>query len=181
MAGPFATAAEFSESTGLPVPDDLARWQSHLLMASSAIRAYCHQVLSLVADEVYTAYPTMSSFLSLPERPVTAVSEVLVDGTAETDYYVIPRGLRSGTVAAPGAAWTRGAVVTYSHGFAETDQEFSVFREVCIAAAARAIQGPTEGPEYGGIAPETIGWATQIYLTDGEKAMLDRFKRGPVR
>jgi hypothetical protein len=183
MAYPFATAAEFSEATGLPLPDDLARWQSHLLMASSVIRAYCHQVLSLVTADVYTAYPTVSSFLSLPERPVTAVSQVLVNGVATTAYYIAPggRGIRSGTVPSPGAAWTSGATVTYSHGYAEISDEFSVFREVCIAAAARAIQGPSEGPEFGGVAPELIGGATRIFLTEDEKQMLDRFERGPVR
>jgi hypothetical protein len=183
MAYPFATAAEFSEFTGLPVPDDLARWQSHLLMASSVIRAYCHQVLSLVTADVYTAYPTVSSFLSLPERPVTAVSQVLVNGIATTAYYIAPggRGIRSGTVPSPGASWISGATVTYSHGYGETSDEFSVFREVCIAAVARAIQAPSDGPPLLGISPEATGWATQIFLTEGEKAMLDPFKRGPVR
>jgi hypothetical protein len=179
MAGPFATAAEFCEFTGLPAPDDLARFQSHLLMASAAIRAYCNQMLSLVEDDEITVYPTASTFLSLPERPVTEVTEVLVDGVAETDFYVVPRGIRSGSVAAAGSAWTRGATVTYSHGYAETASSFSVFRTICIEATARAIQGPDEGQF--GVPPEAIGWPTQIFLTEGEKALLDPFRRGPVR
>jgi hypothetical protein len=181
MPGPFATATEFSEFTGLPIPDDLARLQAHLQMASSMIRAYCDQTLSIVVSDVVTLYPTASSFLSLPERPVTAVSQVLVNGVATTDYYLTPRGLRSGTVASPGSAWTSGATVTYSHGYGETESEFSVFRTICIDSTARAIQGPTGGPEFGGIVPETIGWATQIFLTEIEKDMLRPFRRGPVR
>jgi len=181
MAGPFATATEFSEFTGLPIPDDLARIQAHLEMASSIIRAYCDQVLSAVVNDVVTVYPTVSTFLSLPERPVTAVSQVMVDGVATTDYYLTPRGIRSGSVAAPGSAWIKGATVTYSHGYGETVSEFGVLRTICIEAAARAIQGPTEGPEFGGVAPETIGWATQIFLTQGEMAVLSSFRRGPVR
>jgi hypothetical protein len=179
MVGPFATASEFCEFTGLPLPDDLARFQAHLMMASAEIRGYCHQTLSLVAGDVVTRYPTASTFLSLPERPVTAVSQVLVNGVATTDFFVIPRGIRSGSIASPGSAWVSGATVTYTHGYAETEPEFSVFRTICIESAARAIQGPTEGQF--GVAPEAIGWATQIFLTDGEKAMLNRFKRGLVR
>jgi len=181
MVGPFATATEFCEFTGLPIPDDLARFQSHLLMASAEIRGFCHQTLSLVTGDVITRYPTASAFLSLPERPVTAVSQVLVNGVATTDYYVIPRGIRSGSVAAPGSAWASGATVTYTHGYAETEPEYGVFRTICIEAAARAIQGPAQGSEFGGVAPEAIGWATQIFLTEGEKAMLMRFRRGLVR
>jgi hypothetical protein len=137
-----------------------------------------------VTNDVYTAYPTWSDFLSLPERPVTAASQVLVDGVATTDFYVTPRGLRSGTVASPGSAWSRGAVVTYTHGYPETSSEFAVFRTICIDSAARAIQGPAEafgGLVHGGIAPDAVGWPTQIFLTEGEKAILDPFKRGPVR
>lgn len=180
MLPAFATATEFCELTGLPMPDDLARYQAALAMASSVIRAHTRQTLSRATDTV-TAYPTSSTFLSLPDRPVTAVTTVLVNGVATTSYYVVKRGIRSGTVASPGSAWTSGAVVTYTHGYAETDPEYTVFRTVCIAATARAIQGPTEGPEFGGISPASVGWATSIYLTDGEKALLDPFKRGPVR
>ena len=101
--GPFATATEFAEFTGMTLPADLARLQSHLDMASSLIRAYCDQTLSFVTDDVVTVYPRASTLLTLPERPVTEVSDVDVDGTVITDYYVVPRGIRSGTVASPGS------------------------------------------------------------------------------
>ena len=183
MVGPFATASESCEFTGLPLPDDLARFQSHLLMASAEIRGYCHQTLSAVAGDVVTRYPTASTFLSLPERPVTAVSEVLVDGVAETGFYVIPRGIRSGSVASPGSAWTRGATVTYSHGFAETDPEFGVLRTICIESAARAFAPNASGsPEVlGQIALESGGYAPAVFLTQNERETLGDFMRGLVR
>ena len=61
-----------------------------------------------MTTDVVTCYPTLSTLLTLPQRPVTAVAQVLVDGVATTDFYVVPRGIRSGTVAAPGTAWTEG-------------------------------------------------------------------------
>jgi len=183
MLGPFATATEFCEFTGITIPDDLARLQALLQDASSLMRSHSRQTLSFVEDDEVTRYPTASTFLSLPQRPVTAVSEVLVDGVAETDYYVIPRGVRSGSVAAPGSAWTRGATVTYSHGFAETDPEFPVLRTVCIESAARAYAPNASGsPEVlGQIALESGGYAPTVFLTQNERDTLGSFMRGLVR
>ena len=183
MIGPFATATEFCEFTGMTIPADLARLQSQLLMASSVMRSYCQQTLSFVEGDQVTVYPTASTFLSLPQRPVTAVSEVLVDGVAETGYYVISRGIRSGSVASPGSAWTRGATVTSSHGFAETDPEFSVLRTICIESAARAYAPNASGsPEVlGQIALESGGYAPTVFLTENEKTTLRDFMRGLVR
>lgn len=183
MIGPFATATEFCEFTGIAIPDDLARLQALLQDASSLMRSHSRQTLSFVAGDVIMRYPTASTFLSLPERPVTAVSLVTVDGVAVTDYYVIPRGIRSGSVASPGSAWTRGATVTYSHGFAETDPEFGVLRTICIESAARAFAPNASGsPEVlGQIALESGGYAPAVFLTQSERETLSSFMRGLVR
>lgn len=182
MADPFATATEFCESTGIALPTDLARLQALLGMASSIMRAYCDQTLSAVDDDEITLYPTASTFLSLPERPVTAVSQVLVNAVPVTAYYVVPRGIRSGSVASPGSTWTSGATVTYSHGYAETDPEFGVFRAVCIDVAARAFTHNVNSTSValGGVL-ESAGYVPEVFLTQGEKETLRQFRRGPVR
>lgn len=181
--GPFATATEFSEYIGLPLPADLARIQAQLEMASALIRAYCGQVLSSVVDDVVTAYPTASTLLTLPERPVTAVSEVLVNSVATTDFYVTPRGIRSGTVSSPGAVWTQGATVTYSHGYLTSDPEFGVFRTICMDATKRAFSSDEQGIAvgHGSMIMETAGYPLQVFLSEGEKELLRQFRRGPVR
>jgi len=183
LADPFATAAEFCELTGIGEPTDLARLQSLLLKASSLMRAHTRQTLSQVVGDVVTRYPSASTFLSLPQRPVTAVSQVLVNGVATTDFYVVPRGIRSGTVASPGSAWTSGATVTYTHGFAETDSEFGVLRMICIESAARAYAPNASGsPEVlGQIALESGGYAPTVFLTQNERNTLSNFMRGLVR
>jgi hypothetical protein len=180
MIGPFATATEFCEFTGFALPDDLARLQANLMLASSKIRNYCDQVLSFVEDDVITVYPTASTFLSLPERPVVEVSDVDVNGVTVTDFYITPRGIRSGSVASAGSAWSSGATVTYSHGYAETDPEFGVFRSICIEAAARAFT-MSERPAQGGALVESVGFAPQVFLTEDDKVQLREFMRGPVR
>jgi hypothetical protein len=183
MAGPFATATEVCEVTGLPIPTDLARLQSLCNGASAVIRAYCNQTLSQVTGDQITVYPTSSSFLSLPERPVTAVSSVLVNGVATTSYYIVPRGLRSGTVASPGSAWTSGATVTYSHGYAESTDAFKAIQAVCIEMVKRAYTADEAGQalSQGGIPIETAGFPTTLFLTQDNKETLRPFMRGPVR
>jgi len=183
MAGPFALGAEFCEWTQLPIPTDLSRLQSLLMSASSLIRSHCNQTLSPVTGDVITVYPTSSSFLSLPERPVTAVSSVLVGGVATTDYYIVPRGLRSGTVASPGSAWTSGATVTYSHGHAESSEAFKAIKSVCIEMTKRAYTADESGQAIGqgGFPMETAGFPTTLFLTGDNKETLKPYKRGPVR
>jgi hypothetical protein len=184
MAGPFVTAAEYSEWTGMPLRDDLSRIQSVLATASALIRGEVGQTLSVVTGDVIVVQPeydattgrrsvaprAIADVIYLPEGPVTAVA-ITVAAVAFTAFTFNAEGVVQRT---DGLAWTAPATITYTHGYAETSEEFQRIREVCMAATARAIQGPTEGPEFGGIAPEAIGWATQVFLTEGERAMLPR-------
>lgn len=183
MADPFATATELGLLTGLTGLTDLSRQQYLLELASGMIRSYCHQELSPVVGDVITLYPRASSLLTLPERPVTAVSAVTVNGVATTDFYIVPRGIRSGTVASPGSPWTSGATVTYSHGYAETTEEYKAIKSVCLSMVARAFTMNRNGASeaLGNTVMETAGYGPEIFLTPGEKETLKRFKRGPVR
>ena len=152
-------------------------------MSSSLMRSYCDQALSLVEDDVVTVYPRASTLLTLPERPVTEVSEVEVGGVVTTDFYVVERGIRSGTVASSGSAWTSGATVTYSHGYAETTSEFGMFRTICMDSAKRAYSSDETGiaTGHGSAIMETAGFPLQVFLTPGEKEMLWPYRRGPIR
>jgi hypothetical protein len=183
MADPFATAGELSQLIGNTEPPDLSRMQLFLDLASAEIRGYTDQTLSEVDGDVVTVYPRASTLLTLPQRPVTAVSSVLVGGVATTDYYIVPRGLRSGTVASPGAAWLSGATVTYSHGYAETTEQYKQIKKICLEAASNAYNLIQNGASQamGATVMESAGYAPAIFLTQSQKMALDRFKRGPVR
>jgi len=173
MSGPFATATEFCEFIGLPVPNDLARIQAHLGLASAVIRRYCDQVLSVVTNDVVTLPPVRGSTLILPERPVTAVSSVLVNGSSVTDFWftaagILHRGTVTGTI---GESWVYGATITYTHGYAETTDEFHAIKTVCMEAASRAytLNERSASEAMGSTLMESAGYSPEVFLTQGEK------------
>jgi hypothetical protein len=176
MSGPFATATELCEWIGLAVPSDLARLQSILLSASSVIRRYCDQTLSVVANDQVTLPPVSGSTLILPERPVTAVASVVVNGTAVTDFWfttagILHRGSVTGTI---GADWVYGATVTYTHGYAEMTDGFGAIKTICMEAAARAytLNERSASEAMGSTLMESAGYSPEVFLTEGEKRQL---------
>lgn len=177
MSGPFATASELSEYLELPLPNDLSRWQSHLGMASAEIRSFTHQTLSRVTGDVIVLPALERSVLLLPERPVTAITQVQVSGvTISSSAYWFTRAglLYSGSIGVEGANWSYGASVTYTHGYAETTDEFALFRSICISVAARSLLLNIDGAAQamGGFVMETAGFAPTTFLTEGEKMKL---------
>src|SRR6266498_5323583 len=107
MSGPFSTATEFCEWTGIPLPSDLSRLQALLDSASSLIRGYCGQTISQVIGDQVTvppAYNLTTGLLNplpraegeqilLPERPVTAITGLTTNGVAFTAYSFTKEGI----------------------------------------------------------------------------------------
>jgi len=182
--GPFATATEFCEWTGMPLPQDLARLQALLDSASSLIRGETGQVLSEVTDDVIVVQPefdpvfgrrnppprAMGDVIYLPERPVTAVA-IEVDAVAFTDFGFTSEGVVYRT---DGSWWDKAAEITYSHGYAETSQEFGQLRAICIEAASRAytLNERSASEAMGSTLMETAGYAPEVFLTEGERQSL---------
>jgi CRP-like cAMP-binding protein len=87
-------------------------------------------------------------YLNLPERPVTAVSTVLIGATAVTDYSTQLRrnrlwrayGWRSTLVYYPSQPST--VTVTYTHGYAAGDQKLQLARGAVFALAGVAYDNP---------------------------------------
>ena len=73
--------------------------------------------------------------------------------------------------------------MTYSHGYAETTEEFKAIKSVCLSAAVRAFTMNRDGAStaLGNTVMEAAGYGPEIFLTPGEKETLRRFQRGPVR
>src|SRR6266508_427193 len=135
--GPFATAAEFCEWTGLPVPSDLARVQALLDSASAMIRGATGQTLSIVAGDTAILGPTGTFWLFLPQAPVTAITSITVDAVvlSPTKYVFTELGQVTRT---DSQVWSDDATIVYDHGYAETTEEFKRIRTVCIEAVKRA-------------------------------------------
>jgi hypothetical protein len=171
--GPFATATEFCEFTGIAVPADLARIQAHLDAASAMIRGFCAQVLSVVVDDQVTLQAIERDVLILPERPVTAIGSVLVQAVPVTTYTFT----RGGVLRTSGVNWSYGATVTYTHGYAESDPQFATLRNICIESAARAytLNERSASEAMGSTLMESAGYAPEVFLTTGEKMALADF------
>jgi len=174
LSGPFATATEFCEYTGLPVPSDLARLQFMLAAASAEIRGFTGQMLSEVVGDVVVLGACQRDTLLLPERPVTAITLLTVSGTPYTDYRftrpgLIKQGATESTV--EGTFWSYGATVTYNHGYTETSDAFAHLRQISIDVAARAftLNERSASEAMGSTLMESAGYSPEIFLTQGEK------------
>jgi hypothetical protein len=184
MAGPFATATEFCEWTGMAIPSDLARLQQLLTSASAMIRGESGQTLSQVIGDVlivqpeYDAtfgwrnpYPRASGgVIYLPEAPVTACT-IVVDAVSFTAFTFNADGVVQRT---DGKAWTKAATITYTHGFAETSEDFKTIKSICIEMVKRAYTGDERGTAFsqGGIPVETVGFPTALFITESERQSL---------
>ncbi len=191
-ASPFATEAELEAYTGTSIATDRARLL--LDMASGAIRAYTNQTISQVTTTAVMP-GNHSEKLELPERPVTAVTTVLIGDTTipvDTDYvwdgaHTLYRGTKvDGVLSVNGpdylingwGDWGGPAAkvtVTYTHGFAIIPNDV---KGVCLALAARSLQSPD------GVNSESVGSYSVSYSRTGgavsllteEKALLNRYR-----
>jgi hypothetical protein len=174
VSGPFVTAEEYYEWIGQSKPSDLARTQALLGAASAEIRGFTDQTLSEVVGDVVVMSPIERDTLLLPERPVTAITQILVSGVAYTDYRFTREGiLKTGATATTteGTNWNSGATVTYNHGYAETTDTFALIRMICLEMVDRALRSP-EAPSSFEPSEETIGWRTRLFLDEQQKMHL---------
>lgn len=184
MSDPFASAQDFSQFIGVSLPTDLARMQQLLASASAAIRRYAGQTLSSVAQDIVSLNPVADDTLLLPERPVTAVSGVVIGAipVSGTNYRVDgPRGFLirtdwrwwngSETPASMNPVYT----VTYDHGYLEDSDEYVTIKTICMEAAGRAytLNERSASETIDSTVMESAGYAPEVFLTMGEKMQLN--------
>lgn len=121
---------------------------------TAVVQAAAGQRLVQVTDDVITRPGGSGRFLTLPERPVTAVTAVTIDGipiAAGTGYVAyLPKaqlwrvwGWRSlGPTSWTGLPFA-AVQVTYSHGYAAGDQKLEKARSCVFALCAQAYANPT--------------------------------------
>src|SRR5690606_16609196 len=86
---------------------------------------------------------TTDSWLDLPERPVTAVSSVAVDGGAVGDYRLFGARLWRSCGWAPSPLEPSTVTVAYSHGYATDAQELQLARGAVLAVVRDWAANPT--------------------------------------
>jgi hypothetical protein len=187
-------------ASGIGFPTDEQEAQADLILdlVSDAIRSYCHQDFDLVTNDTVKLEGNWTAALELPQRPVTGVSEVKVDGIVLPSMYWYWDGrdsIRRGppppspTVVINAESWPwpwtqghwGGPVTTvepiYSHGYAEIPGDVVL---VCLTAAREAL---TVGA---GVSGETIGTysvtyegsqAAGVFLNADARSVLAKYRR----
>lgn len=182
----FPDESQLEEYLGVTFDvSETARAASLLSMSVALVRGYTGQTLSLVTDDTVTLPGPASRTLFLPEIPVIGVTSVTYAGVelvAEIDYQVwttaglLTRDYHYGY----GYGWSPGYVeVTYTHGYATIPDDL---RAVVLTSAARGWENPTMMPRESvgtyspSYAQSGFNLGAGVYLTDSERAVLDRYR-----
>lgn len=109
--------------------------------ATAKIRALTDQWISEVANDVFITSAPTSRVLWLPQRPVTAVASVELDGIAVTDW------VRRGSRLIRSSPWAAACdevelEVVYTHGYAANDERLDLAKDYCLAFAAQGMSNP---------------------------------------
>lgn len=163
----FATADDLAARLGLTLTsDEQTRAGTLLDIASGLIQAETRQIIGQVVDDVLTMPGTVDEVINLPERPVTAVSSVTLDGRAlDADgyWYLDGNAIRrrpalmsqsygradfgSGGMEWPffypvGFGWpTQTLEITYTHGYT-TDTMPALVKTICLEVVVRIWVNP---------------------------------------
>lgn len=190
----FATNTELEDWLGYSLDaSETDRATLFVEVATGTIQAYTRQTISEVSADAIELRGTWEHVLELPERPVTAVTSVTVDGVAQTvtdDYLVVRNELRR-----PNAEYhnwqmpsndfypftktgwggpSAVVAVTYTHGFATIPDEV---KGMCLSLAARAFTNP-EMAAMRIVDAQTFQYGQRhLDLTNGEKTILSKYRR----
>lgn len=138
MAETLATAADLRnllDETDETLSDDKA--DVVLRISSAAVRMAARQHITAVAGDTVVLIGDPGCWLELPQRPVTAVTSVKVDGAVVTDFKVFGTRLwrKCGwevTCGEPSAI-----EVVYSHGLPDWDDRLEYAAGVTLTLAAK--------------------------------------------
>lgn len=118
-------------------------------MATAIVQAAAGQRLVEVAGEQVTIMGTTESWLALPERPVSDVTAVEIDGEAVTDFKRFGARLWRASGWASSIYEPSEVAVTYSHGYAADDQRLEYARTMVLATAQQLFENPTGATSLG--------------------------------
>jgi hypothetical protein len=189
MADQLATPADlvsFLQQDVDPAPAALL-----LEAATAVVQGTVGQRLVQVVDDTVTIDLDQCDhgpYLELPERPVTAVTAVLIGSTAVTDYAVQSRGRlwrsygwRSALTTFPSSP--SQVTVTYTHGLTSTDQRLQLARSAVLSLAAAALVNPAGAvrEQIDDYAVQYEAAASRMQLPDTFAALLRRRYGRPPR
>jgi hypothetical protein len=162
----------------------LTRATALLADASAAVRNYTRQDFTVATDTAYLE-PTYEQWLFLPQRPVTAVSAVVIGGatlaaswwTLQSDALFRSDGW-AGYFPGQSTPWRQpGTIaVTYTHGYATIPDDI-------VSIVCKLAQAKWSNPQgfktaaAGAVSISLDGSATAGSFDDGDRAILDVYRR----
>lgn len=170
----FATAAELGTRLGVTLTGpEQARAASLLELASGLIQRAARQAIEQVVNDTLIVRASAEPTIRLPERPVSAVVALTLDGTqlGEDDWRLDGDEL---TYRA-GWGWPLGSAVavTYDHGYEAIPD---AIRAVCLEAVVRVWVNP------GSVMTERYGSEAVAYAQEVARGlMLNADERRAVR
>lgn len=140
MADMLALPADLQAMPGL---EGLAVETATILLevATGIVQGEVGQILVEVVGDEVGILGTTDSWLALPERPVTEVTSVELDGDLITDYQVYGSRLWRTDGWAATSYEPSKVTVTYDHGYPEGDRGLELARSAVLVLAAGSAAG----------------------------------------
>jgi hypothetical protein len=155
---------------------DEAKAATVIEAATAVVQAAAGQDLLFLADDPAEIPGDIASELHLPQRPVTEVASVTLDGEPVTDY--VRQGSKlwraCGWQPCPGRPST--VAVTYSHGYQADDQRLELARSICLVLAVAAYQN-TAGATSERVGDYAIAYEAATAKLDMSSAMKTSLRR----
>ena len=166
----FASNDEFAARLGITLTtDEGARATTLLELASALIQSETEQTIELVTDDTLTMPSVYDERIRLPQRPVSSITSVSIDGTdipqsgawyLDGDELVRANWrllLQQHFAAYNGVGWLgplRTIEIVYTHGYTTIPATVKI---VCMEMAVRAWVNP------GAVARESVGNVMTVY------------------
>lgn len=146
MADQLATPEDLATLIGL-VWDDLDAGQRASLtmlveIGTAVVQAEPQQRIVAVEDDTAELLGDTQSWLDLPQRPVTAVTSVTLDGESVTDWTRFGSRLWRACGWAASACAPSTVGVVYSHGYADGDQGLQLGRGATLSVVRESAANP---------------------------------------
>jgi hypothetical protein len=187
MPEPLALPEDLAARLGITFTDAQTDQATAILADASAyVRNYTRQTITQVVDDTATLESTAEQWLWLPQRPVTAVSSVMIGSAAVSPTYWVLQGDGlyrfygwQGRFYGSTSLWNQPdtIVVTYTHGFAAVPDD--IVAVVCKIAKTtwrnpEGLRQWRQGQTEATYAIETVADGA---LDRDDKRVLDFYRR----
>lgn len=146
MADLLAEVGDLSTFLGEDIEPDVE--QLLLELATAGVQVSAGQQIVEVVDDTVELIGGRDKWLPLPQRPVSAVASVEIDGSVVTDYTLFGSRLWRRQGWAPTYKPSTVKIV-YTHGYPAGDQGLQLARQATLMTAAQMRANPTGATGFG--------------------------------